>query len=43
MTLTNDGLFKVGIDRQDILLYQLHGAGSLGNLLVQVVSQAGPL
>lgn len=43
VTLTNDGLFEVGIHRQDVFLHQLHGAGSLGYLLVQVVGQPSPL
>ncbi len=42
VTLTDDGLFKGGIHRQDVFLHQLHGAGSLGDLLVQVVGQPSP-
>lgn len=43
LSLTDDGLFKAGIHRQDVLLHQLHGAGSLGDLLVEVVGQPRPL
>lgn len=40
--LTNDGLRHTSVDRKDVLLYQLHRARSLSDLLVEVVSQTSP-
>lgn len=43
LVLTDDGLFKGGVHRQDIFLHQLHRAGPLGDLLIEVVGQPGSL
>lgn len=43
LSLTDDGLFKGGIHRYDVLLHQLHWARSLGDLLIQVIGKSGPL
>lgn len=30
------------VNREDVLLHQLHRAGPLGDLLIEIISQSGP-
>ena len=41
--VTYDGLFDAAVYRQDVLVNELHGARPVGDLVVEVVSQTGPL
>lgn len=44
MFSTGDAVFgEAGFHRQNVLDHQLHGAGSLGQLLIEVISQPGSL
>lgn len=38
-----EDLFGSRVNGQDLLLHQLHGSGPLGDLLIKIISQSGPL
>lgn len=38
-----EDLFDSRVNRQDVLLHQLHGARPLGDLLIEIICQSGPL
>lgn len=41
--LTYDGLLNAGVNRQDVLVDQLHGPGPVGDPIVQIISEARSL
>lgn len=41
--LTSDGLFDAVVNRQDVLVDQLHGSGPVGELVVQIYGETSSL